>query len=165
LANEILVEIQQDYPSFLISTAGDFRRKKITLEGIDFLMALEDDAIQTFILEKYKQYPVYFEFCSQDDFYLKLLQMSSDKEHFGFLSFKLQASKYTSENQIYEEAGFPFIAPELRDNQIEWKLVEENKLDKLVDLQDIKGVVHAHSTYSDGTNTLEDLATYCKHQG
>ena len=55
LANEILVEIQQDYPSFLISTAGDFRRKKITLEGIDFLMALEDDAIPTFILEKYKQ--------------------------------------------------------------------------------------------------------------
>ncbi len=109
---------------------------------------------------------MHFEYCSQHDFYLKLLELSSDKEHYGFLSYKIDvAVKYTSEKAIYEAAGFPFIAPELRDNKLEWKLAENNQLNDLIELKDIKGVVHSHSKYSDGANTLKELATYCKEQG
>jgi DNA polymerase (family 10) len=166
LANEIVAELQEQYPNLLVSTCGDFRRKFVTLEGIDFLIAEEDKGIQAAIFEKYKQYPVHFEYCSQHDFYLKLLELSSDKEHYGFLSYKIDAAvKYTSEKAIYEAAGFPFIAPELRDNKLEWKLAENNQLKDLIELKDIKGVVHSHSKYSDGANTLKELATYCKEQG
>lgn len=166
LANEILSEIQTNYPDILVSTCGDFRRKAITLEGIDFLLAETSETIQQEIFEKYKEYPVHFEYCRKDEFYLKLLQLTSDKEHYGFLSYKIDASKkYTSEKEIYEDASLPFIAPELRDNKVEWRLVETNKLNDLIELKDIKGIVHSHSKYSDGANSLKDLATYCKEQG
>ncbi len=166
LANEITAEIQSAYPDILISTCGDFRRKAIVLEGIDFLISEENITVQETIFEKYKQYPVHFTYCSKEDFYLKLLQLSSDKEHFGFLSYKIDAAKkYSSEKDIYEDAGFPFIIPELRDNISEWKLAETNKLNDLIELKDIKGIVHSHSKYSDGANSLKDLATYCKEQG
>jgi len=166
LANEILVEIQTQYPEILISTCGAFRRKEIILECVDFLIATDNTDIQQQITEKYKELAVQFSYCKKEEFYLKLLALSSDEEHYGFLSYKIDANKnYTSENEIYQDANLPFIAPELRDNKFEFKLIEQNNLDNLIELKDIKGVVHSHSKYSDGTNSLKDLATYCKEQG
>ena len=166
LSNEILLEIQTQYPEILVSTCGDFRRKEIVLEKIDFLVAEENPIIQEEITERYKQYPVSFSFCKKEAFYLKLLALSSDAEHYGFLSYKIDADKhYHSEMEIYEDANLPFIAPELRDNKMEFKLIEQNTLQDLIELKDIKGIVHSHSKYSDGANTLKDLATYCKDQG
>ncbi len=166
LANEILHELTQQYPDLLISTCGDFRRKAIVLEGIDFLVGNEDPAIQHAITEKYKQYPVHFYFCGKDSFFLKLLELSSDAGHFSFLSYKTDASRsYSSEKEVYESAGYPFIIPELRDNRMEWELAERGALDKLIQLRDIRGIVHAHSDYSDGSNTLKEMAYHCKEQG
>ncbi len=166
LASEIHEEIQATYPSLLVSVCGDFRRKKITLKGIDFLVATEDVFIQQAIQQKYIHYPVHFEYCASANFYVRLLQRSSDKEHFGFLSFKTNLeTTFSSENEIYASAGFPYIIPELRDNKLEWNLVEQNTLNQLIQLKDIKGVVHSHSKYSDGANSLEELAQYCKAQG
>jgi DNA polymerase (family 10) len=164
-ANEILSELQTAYPDVLISTCGNFRRKEIILEKIDFLIASDDEKTINEINEKYKQKSVSYYFCKKDEFYLKLLELSSDAEHYGFLSYKIDAhKKYTSENEIYKDAGLPFIAPELRDNKLEWKLIEQNELNNLIEVKDIKGIVHAHSKYSDGANTLKDLAAYCKEQ-
>lgn len=166
LANEIVEEIQTTYPTLLISVCGDFRRKKITLEGVDFLVATEDTVLQQAIQQKYIHYPVHFEYCTTANFYVRLLQLSSDKEHFGFLSFKTNLeTNFNSEKEIYVAAGFPYIIPELRDNKLEWDLVEQHTLNQLIQLQDIKGVVHSHSKYSDGANSLEELALYCKAQG
>lgn len=166
LTNEVLEEIQSQYHNILVSTCGDFRRKEIVLEGIDFLIAEENITIQQEIIEKFKQYPTHFTFCKKEEFYLKLLALSSDAEHYGFLTFKVDVNKnYISENEIYQDADLPFISPELRDNKLEWKLIEQNNLSNLIELKDIKGVVHSHTKYSDGVNTLKELATYCKEQG
>lgn len=166
LANEILAEVQTEYPNLVVSTCGNFRRKEIVLEKIDFLIAEENETIQHAINEKYLQQPVQFHFCKSDEFYLKLLEKSSNAEHFGFLSFKIDVNKkYTSEKEIYEDANLPFIVPEIRDSKFEFKLIEQQQLENLIELKDIKGVVHSHSKYSDGANSLKDLATYCKQQG
>lgn len=166
LANEILLELQQTYPDLLITACGEYRRKFIILNNIDILIGTEDELIKKTISEKYQQFPITFYYCKVDEFYLKLLQHSSNAEHFGFLSYKVDATKkYTSEVAIYEDAGYPFIIPELRDNKYEWNLIENKKLDEIISAQDIKGVIHSHTTYSDGTNTLSELANYCKEQG
>ncbi len=166
LANEILHDLQQQYPDLLISVCGDFRRKDIVLGGIDFLIGNEDPSIQQDIANKYTAYPVRFSFCNKDGFYLRLLELSSDAAHFSFLSYKIDTAKsFHSEKEIYEAAGYAFIPPELRDNRIEWDMAERNELEELVQLGDIKGIVHAHSDYSDGSNTLKEMANYCKEQG
>lgn len=166
LANEILEELQTLNLKRLLAACGDFRRKMPVLEKVDFLIAEENIEEQKKLTETYKQYPVQFHFCTEKNFYAKLLELTSVPEHFSFLSYKVDFSQsYPSEESIYKAAGFPFIIPELRDNQIEWKLVEENQLDKLIGLNDIKGIVHNHSKYSDGANTLREMAMYVKEQG
>jgi DNA polymerase (family 10) len=63
------------------------------------------------------------------------------------------------EKEIFEAVGLPYIAPEMRsDNgEIEYGL-EHGKFPKLIELKDLKGDLHNHSVYSDGQNTIEEMA-------
>lgn len=75
------------------------------------------------------------------------------------------AGSYTDELAIYQQAGKPYIIPEMRHGIHEWEWFTAHNNDDLIAMGDIKGVVHAHSTWSDGTNTLEDLAKGCMDLG
>lgn len=69
------------------------------------------------------------------------------------------------EKTIFEEANLPFIAPELRDLPQVVALAAENRLPKLITIKDIRGVVHAHSTYSDGLHSLAAMAEAAQKMG
>ena len=70
-----------------------------------------------------------------------------------------------TEEQIYTALGLPFIAPELRESGAEVEMALDNKLPHLVTGKDIRGVLHAHTTESDGADTLEDMAQAAKSRG
>ena len=57
-----------------------------------------------------------------------------------------------TEKDVYKTIGLPFIPPELRENRGEIEAAQQNKLPTLINLQDIKGDLHVHSTWSDGIN-------------
>lgn len=61
------------------------------------------------------------------------------------------------EAAIFKHLGLQYIPPELRVGLGEFEVAEKNKIPKLIEEQDIKGVFHVHSTYSDGRNTLEEM--------
>ena len=63
-----------------------------------------------------------------------------------------------SEAEVYERLGYAYIEPELREGRGELKAAREGKLPELVELADIKGDLHSHTTLSDGRNTLEEMA-------
>jgi DNA polymerase (family 10) len=58
-----------------------------------------------------------------------------------------------------------YIVPELREGLAEVELAKENKLPELIKVEDLKGALHNHTTYSDGANTLKEMADYCKSLG
>lgn len=60
----------------------------------------------------------------------------------------------SDEKEIYRKLGFSYIPPELREGMGE---LEVKQLPNLIEEKDIKGTFHIHSTYSDGTATLEDM--------
>ncbi len=62
------------------------------------------------------------------------------------------------EEDIYRLIGMECPPPEIRENWGEIELALEGKLPKLVSLEDIKGDFHMHTNWSDGANTLEDMA-------
>lgn len=70
-----------------------------------------------------------------------------------------------SEEAIYNALGLEFIPPELRENRGEIQAAEENRLPKLVKDKDILGILHCHTTYSDGHNTIEEMAEAAKELG
>lgn len=73
--------------------------------------------------------------------------------------------KAASEEVIYQHYNLPYISPELREGTKEIEVAQKNQLGNLLTAKDITGVLHAHSTYSDGQNTLLDMATKCKELG
>ncbi|MFA6376444.1 MAG: DNA polymerase/3'-5' exonuclease PolX [Candidatus Paceibacterota bacterium] len=63
-----------------------------------------------------------------------------------------------SEEDVYEKLGLQWIAPELRENTGEIQAAAGGKLPNLVGYGDLKGDLHCHSNYSDGKNTIKELA-------
>lgn len=61
------------------------------------------------------------------------------------------------EKDIYRALGLQFIPPELRENRGEIEAAAENKLPRLVDLLNLRGTFHNHTTESDGHDTLEGM--------
>ena len=71
-----------------------------------------------------------------------------------------------SEAELYERAGMQYVEPELREDQGEIEAAVEEKLpDDLLLLDDIKGMVHCHTTYSDGKHTLEQMVRAAEEMG
>jgi DNA polymerase (family 10) len=69
------------------------------------------------------------------------------------------------EEEVYKTIGLPWIPPEIREGGEEIELALQGKLPELVELEDIKGDLHIHSKWSDGTASIEEIATHAKEMG
>jgi DNA polymerase (family 10) len=70
---------------------------------------------------------------------------------------------FSSEEEFYNYFNLPFILPEMREDGTEVdKLTKE---DRFISLQDIKGDVHMHSTWSDGAYSIEEMVEACRARG
>jgi DNA polymerase (family 10) len=73
---------------------------------------------------------------------------------------------HASEDELYDYLGYAYIPPELRENDGELRAAREHALPELVELGDLRGEMHCHSTWSsDGTNTIEEMARTAKARG
>jgi DNA polymerase (family 10) len=63
-----------------------------------------------------------------------------------------------NEEKVYRTLGMPWIAPELREDRGEIQAALEDALPELIQEEDIKGEVHAHSNWSDGTASIQEMA-------
>ncbi len=69
------------------------------------------------------------------------------------------------EIDIFKSLGMDFIPPELRENMGEVQAATKHKLPKLIKEEDLLGVYHVHSTYTDGQATIEQMALAAKKRG
>lgn len=72
---------------------------------------------------------------------------------------------FESENDIYKLLGLNWVPPELRENRGEFEIYEEQEELPLVQDSDIRGVIHAHSTWSDGKFSIKEMADACIERG
>lgn len=88
--------------------------------------------------------------------------------------FKLSGEKETdfnqpveasSEKEIYKKLDLNFVPPEHREDRGEFNYYTDHKEMDLVRNDDIKGVIHAHSTYSDGKYSIKQMAEACLERG
>lgn len=69
------------------------------------------------------------------------------------------------EADIFRNLGMAYVPPELREDYGEIEAAQENRLPKPIEAQDIRGIIHVHTDWSDGVNTLEEMAGACRKLG
>ena len=181
-AEDVFHYLQQALPAgTLISVCGEFRRRCPVLKGIEFLVGGDVekvfDEVDLVLQKKEPGYyyartadniPVAIYTCEPEAFGSKLFRYSANQVFMDHFLGKAKSKDFkglAEESAVFEKAGIPFIAPEMREGKSAINLALDNRLPQLIEESEVKGVLHAHSTYSDGINTLREMAEYTKAQG
>ena len=70
-----------------------------------------------------------------------------------------------NEEEVYKKLGLNYIEPELRENRGEIEAAMKNKIPNIINYNEIQGDFHVHSNWSDGSETIENIAIYAKKMG
>lgn len=167
-----------------VSFTGAIRRRCEVLERIEILVASDDirdleDACESLDIAIEQQdeailqgktgsgTPIVLYHALPRQYVYRLFETTGSVEHieqlkswFSFPDFGLQ-----SEEDLYERCGQPFIVPEMREPELIMAPIRGTNLPQLITLSDIKGIIHSHSTYSDGRHKLADMAKACQKLG
>ena len=161
LADGFVEELKELQYVSNISLTGDIYRKDETLSSIDILIASDE----VFEQEFKSPLPVNLIFVTEEEFYYELVKTSSAPEHLTKIKFdSLTDKNFLSEEDVYKGLNQPYFIPEWRDGLFDDEIHKKYPT-HLIEEKDLKGILHNHSTYSDGANTLEEMATYCKELG
>lgn len=103
------------------------------------------------------------------DYGAALLHLTGSEDHVAELNHRaIEADleqRGKSEEEIYAALGMPFIVPELREGKGEIQAALAGQLPQLIDMSDIRGDLHVHSTWSDGNETIETMAEAARALG
>jgi DNA polymerase (family 10) len=161
IGNEIIKHIQKH--TDLVCYTGSMYRKCEIIDEIEILIGDENLDLDEF---HSSTIPINFIQVNENIFYRKLVETSSTKEHLEAINYKnLETKKYNNEVEVYNNLNIQYCEPELREGLFEIEKATKHELPKLIEYKDLKGILHNHSTYSDGMNTLEEMALYCKELG
>ena len=179
-ASELLKLLQNDFPKANVNLCGDIRRQTNTVAIIEIIVTIPPQKLISASLRKllviqsaknnrtvahtYDEIPVIIYHVAKKDFYFELFQKTGNAAHVKKIFAQLKGHKhFDSEEAIYKKAGYPFIAPEMREDVAEWNY--KRTIDDLVTPGDIKGVVHNHTTWSDGVDRLREFVVACRDKG
>jgi DNA polymerase (family X) len=174
-----------------VSVAGSLRRWEETIGTIDLVAGTGDPSA---LIQKFLLFPlivssqvdgpnsciaqfadgaqVSLTAVSPKEFAVALFVKTGSEAHVERVNEHAARKKMTSsrlprtEEQLYARLGMTYVPPELRENEGEIEAALSNKLpDELVTEADIKGMVHCHTTYSDGVHTLEAMVRGAEAMG
>ncbi|MCM0059440.1 MAG: helix-hairpin-helix domain-containing protein [Algoriphagus sp.] len=110
--------------------------------------------------------------CNPEDFASKELLFIASKAHLSTwvneqetVSELIRKSKFESEAEFFQQNNLQFIPREMREGMGEVELAKAGTLPVLLENSDLKGILHNHSTYSDGKHSLRQMAEHCKALG
>ncbi|MCQ6957996.1 DNA polymerase/3'-5' exonuclease PolX [Mucilaginibacter aquariorum] len=181
---DLMEEIRGIFPDALKHIAGEFRRLNEIIselvivvgslnQGIAFKALAELDTLQNIVLNgthisaELKNGLLVDIICvDKANYYYELFVNTGDTEHVEAVLSRINIplEQPQTEEVIYQKAGLAWMQPELREGTAFIEKAAENKLPVLISYHDLKGTLHNHSTWSDGVNTLEEIALYCRDE-
>jgi DNA polymerase (family 10) len=192
-ANQTVELLSALFPEANVSLCGAIRRLCPTLERIEILVGFEGIDIEKnianilskltekeFSLQRKEnenwlsgntpnELPIQLIVCQTSDWGSKLFKYSTPRpviEAFLKKNEGLDFQHIASEEAVFAKANMAYILPELREETALFEhLLTNNDRPTLIEKSDIKGVVHSHSTYSDGLHSLSDMAQHAQHLG
>ncbi|MDR6941312.1 helix-hairpin-helix domain-containing protein [Mucilaginibacter pocheonensis] len=181
-ANELMDEVRAIFPDALKHFAGEFRRlSEIITEIVIIVGSINHEmAYNTLLQSKILNNVILNEnhisgelqngllvdiICvDQADYFKELFLNTGSDDHVQAVLERINVPLDQPENEelIYKKAGLSWMQPELREGTCFIEKAEKNELPTLIITHDLKGSLHNHSTWSDGVNTVEEMALYCR---
>jgi DNA polymerase (family 10) len=165
-AEKLKIELNNNFSQYRFDLIGDVARKMPEICGIEIITdcpqelflqmdiwQVEEESLQ------YESWPVYVEFVSIHD-YVEV--MYNRTAHDTFLQKYPFISGFNGDADILKNYGLSFIPIETREA---WVVNRKIDADKLITVSDIKGIIHNHSTYSDGLHSLSQMSSYVRESG
>ena len=168
-----------------IKVAGAFARQDETVDELEFVIPFSKNIIlekvgvvpEFYFLENTDEYVLYkynevinvkLHFVNEDDFIRIVFETTNSREFnesFYETFPKLEFQNLQIEEEIFERAGLQYVPPCLRESGDILELARKKKIPELIRPEDIRGIIHCHSNWSDGSNTVEELAAACVQKG
>ncbi len=171
IANSLINNLKGKYSNHLFALAGAIRRQLETVEHIDIVtdvpkkdiiegfsnivdMEVVDNGI-SWIIKTPNNPNVNFISTSKSNFYITLFKASAGEEFLiAFHERYKLPEEAESEEHIFAINNIPVVHPALRETG----KTLDHAVHQLIQSNEVKGVIHSHSTWSDGANTLEEMA-------
>lgn len=185
-ADLVVQQVQQfflsNYPQALYSPAGAFRMQRNVLDSIDWVCTLnKEDIIAAFAHMPFEMTatgdqlsiklegfpPLNFSLVTDPaSFFIALFKQSASADFIqAFEAGHCYPEQADSEQAIFNHNQLTYIVPALRESPAVLQQAVTNQLPDLIQPHDIKGIIHSHSTYSDGQHSLEQMARAAKDKG
>lgn len=179
-AMALLEYLQKQLPGVQVEWTGAIRRRAIILEVVEVLVGTNEPILGVFTDElQHEQstsegihqgtfqesFPVKIYTCAPEEFGSKQFRYTGTRTFQEAFLSKTDQKDFTnidSEEALFTKAQLPFVIPELRDSD-HWIQLDQQPI--LVEESDIKGVVHAHTRWSDGMHTIKEMAEASRDLG
>jgi DNA polymerase (family 10) len=160
-------QLRKVFPSAKWALTGEFRRQLETITQLTWVTTAEMEPVKAFLdsMEKEESIPINMLFTTPETFVKVLFHSSCSEEFQNAWVEKVKAPSYTSEESLFQEAGLHYIPPFRREQKIILEQAANAPLAPVIQPTDIRGVIHSHSKWSDGSNTLSEMAAACIQQG
>lgn len=176
LADFVCARVAAQLPGAYVAPVGEVRRRCPIVNQVEVLlgyngeitavfdadkMALVNEAGKTFTVKLESGSTVLIHQCLSEEFGSKLFRMTGSEEFvqgFAAAHAGLEFRGLRSEEEVFEKAGAAFVVPELRETA-------DAKPVQLIEQQDLVGVLHVHTTYSDGLHTLRQMCERARDLG
>jgi len=183
-ANAVLRELKEKKEILKAEVTGELRRKLEIISSAELIISMEDTKNALSLFESLTLVSS-VEKINKDEFLLSIIDNSqltihvykdelfeeklflttgSTKHLEKLLKQKTHDKAFKSEIEHYKSLNLPFIPPELREDIHEIDLSLNSPLN-LIESGEIQGVIHAHSTYSDGADSLKNMAIAARDKG
>jgi DNA polymerase (family 10) len=183
-ADELMLILRGMFPGALLEFAGDYRRcceviseltivlgsrdAELVLNNLETSTVLNKITVKDFHINGETANGLLVDIIVTEKrlFYRDLFAYTGNEEHVNAVMERINdlVDQPEGEDFIYKKASLPWMPPELREGTAFINKAEVNNLPDLIDFYDLKGALHNHSTWSDGINTLEEMALYCRDE-
>ncbi|MGN6355601.1 MAG: helix-hairpin-helix domain-containing protein [Parafilimonas sp.] len=178
LAYELHDKLKNNFSDYRFFITGIYRRQMETIDKLEWVTNAPAAVLQEYLLQhnfvtekldaatsvfqgKEENILLYFYHAEEEKIFQRLFETScSDAflEEWNRKELTDQSFFYTSEEAIFEQAKLQFVPPFLRETTGIIEKAEANNLPGIIQPADIKSIIHSHSKWSDGNNTIEEMA-------
>ncbi|MBO9572259.1 MAG: DNA polymerase/3'-5' exonuclease PolX, partial [Chitinophagaceae bacterium] len=174
---------QKAFPENLFEITGGIKRQSETIDKLEWVTDVPVEKLQAFFTQNNyteeeiqsgsiafstpENVLIQFYSRTKDVFYATLFETSSSPEFYEAWekTFKKEKSAFSSEEAIFKSKDIPFIPASLREKPAIITRAQKEDLSKLIQPTDIRAIIHSHSKWSDGSNTIEEMAKACIDRG